>query len=468
VPNVPGRQALLAPGRLKFEERIVSKKERRRLSSSCDAALAHARWLISLPSGRRMLARLLAMRKLLRRGLAGGALAVAMLAAPALANGPFVSDAPLESGRPTFVDIDGDGDQDAFVGQKNGIRYFRNNGTPTSADFDNQTGVTNPLPAPPGFGPALTFVDIDGDGDQDAFVVSSVVAPPPIFTTTNVITYYRNNGTATAPDFADQTGVTSPLATYNASTSSAPTFADIDDDGDQDAFIGTTIGTVDFVRNNGTVNAPDFADQTGVTNPLAGVNVSPGSATPVFGDIDNDGDLDAFVGAGDGTIKFFRNNGTASAPSFAEQTGVANPLAAVDLLSSSSPALVDIDADGDLDAFVGSKNDVVRYYRNNGTPQAPAFASQVANPLIDVSGLSAATPAFADIDNDDDQDAFVGIFDGTIKYVRNNGTPSAPDFAAQTGVTNPLAGVDVGDGAAPTVADIDNDGDLDLIVGALV
>ena len=64
---------------------------------------------------------------------------------------------------------------------------------------------------------------------------------------------------------------------------------------------------------------------TGPGNPLNGVNVSNMSA-PTFIDIDGDGDLDAFVGEWYGTVKYFENTGDAANPAFTQQTGAANPL----------------------------------------------------------------------------------------------------------------------------------------------
>ena len=56
----------------------------------------------------------------------------------------------------------------------------------------------------------------------------------------------------------------------------------------------------------GTATAPDFADQTGVVNPFTGVNVGFRS-TPSFADLDSDGDFDAVVGEIDGVLNYFRN-----------------------------------------------------------------------------------------------------------------------------------------------------------------
>ena len=204
---------------------------------------------------------------------------------------------------------------------------------------------------------------------------------------------------------------------FNVGYRATPTFADIDGDGDLDAFVGESLGTVKFYRNNGTNLAPTFvADTAG--NPLAGFNVGRGAA-PTFADIDGDGDLDAFVGESLGTVKFYRNNGTNLAPTFVPDVA-GNPLAGFNVGRSAAPTFADIDGDGDLDAFVGEPNGIVKFYRNNGTNLAPVFAADVAgNPLAGFDVGSNAAPTFADIDGDGDLDAFVGGNTGTVNLFKN-------------------------------------------------
>ncbi|MEG4395519.1 Calx-beta domain-containing protein, partial [Microcoleus sp. BROC3] len=140
-------------------------------------------------------------------------------------------------------------------------------------------------------------------------------------------------------------------------------------------------------------------------------------ASPTLADIDNDGDLDAFVGADDGNTYYYQNTGTASAPTFAAPVANFNGLTNVGSLAA--PTLDDIDNDGDLDAFVGVGYGKTYYYQNTGTASAPTFAAPVANfnGLTDVGFFAA--PTLADIDNDGDLDAFVGDSDGNIRYFEN-------------------------------------------------
>ena len=131
--------------------------------------------------------------------------------------------------------------------------------------------------------------------------------------------------------------------------SSTPSFADLDGDGDLDAVVGEAYGSLNYFENTGTAIAPAFTARTGAANPFDGVDVGFFSA-PSFADLDGDGDLDAVVGEVDGTLNYFENTGSASAPAFTARTGAANPFDGVDVGARSTPSFADLDGDGDLDA----------------------------------------------------------------------------------------------------------------------
>ncbi|AOC54544.1 Alkaline phosphatase [Microcystis aeruginosa NIES-2481] len=249
-----------------------------------------------------------------------------------------------------------------------------------------------------------------------------------------------------------------PFGLTNVGDYAMPTLVDIDGDGDLDAFVGNGAGNTLFYRNTGSASAPAFAAPS--TNPYGLTNVVNG-AMPTFVDIDNDGDLDAFVGSHYGDTRFYRNTGSASAPTFA--TPSINPFGLVNVGNGAAPTFVDIDGDGDLDAFVGDSAGNIRFYRNTGSASAPAFATASTNPfgLTDVGSF--AKPTFVDIDGDGDLDALVGNLAGNTLFYRNTGSASAPTFAAAS--TNPFGLANVGLYAKPALADIDGDGDLDAFIG---
>ena len=84
---------------------------------------------------------------------------------------------------------------------------------------------------------------------------------------------------------------------------SAPAFADIDGDGDQDLLIGSEAGPLRLYRNTGTRTEPHFSADAAFQ-----VKLPPLSA-PAFADIDGDGDPDLFAGNVSGGVVFYQNTG---------------------------------------------------------------------------------------------------------------------------------------------------------------
>jgi subtilisin family serine protease len=239
-------------------------------------------------------------------------------------------------------------------------------------------------------------------------------------------------------------------------------FVDIDKDGDWDVFIGENEGTIHYYKNGGTATAPDFVD---AANPFHNVDVGLRS-TPAFVDIDNDGDKDAFIGESEGHIKYYENiSGT-----FRERDA-SNPLSTVNAedvkFNNSVPTFIDIDNDQDQDAFIGSNDGTVKYYENVSTPESLAFEKQNdANPFNEVEiNLLDSVPTFVDIDKDGDWDVFIGEHLGNIRYYENTGDAQIPSFEERTGTDNPFDGIDVGDNSTLAWVDIDGDGDSDVFIG---
>jgi hypothetical protein len=347
---------------------------------------------------------------------------------------------------PNLVDIDGDGDLDAFVGNTYGNTYFfENTGTATTPAFAAATA--NPFGlADVGNSAKPDLADIDDDGDLDALVGNS----------SGDTVFFENTGTATAPAFAP--GTPNSFGLTAVGLDAAPDLADIDGDGDLDALVGNSSGDTVFFENTGTVTTPAFAPST--TNSFGLSDVDSGAA-PNLADIDDDGDLDAFVGNLSGFTVFFENTGTPTAAAFAPTDP--NPFGLVADGVLPAPDLADIDDDGDLDAFIGDSSGDTVFFENTGTPSTPAFASAVANPFGLRNVGEQASPDLADIDGDGDLDAFIGNGIGSTYFFENMGSPNAPDF--RRAGKNRFGLADVGKEASPDLADIDGDGDLDAFVG---
>jgi uncharacterized protein (DUF2141 family) len=360
---------------------------------------------------------------------------------------------------PSFADLDGDGDLDAFIGSGDGtIHYFHNSGDATSPAFSELGGSLNLFNGVSvGWHASPGFVDVDGDGDLDTFI-GSWDGP---------ITYIENTENSSLKStFVQRSGSLNPLNNVAIGKYSAPTFADLDGDGDLDAFIGGYDGVIKYYQNTGSATSPAFIQRSGTLNPFNDVDVGLFS-TPSFADLDGDGDLDAFIGENDGIIHYFQNTGSATNPAFSEASGSLNPLNGVDIGWYSTPTFADLDGDGDLDAFSGEMYGTIKYFKNTGSATSPAFSEQTGtlNPLnlIDVGFFS--TPFFVDLDMDGDLDLFSGKGLGSIFYYQNTDSATSPTFTQRTGTLNPLNFVDVGGYSNPIFADLDGDGDLDAFIG---
>lgn len=240
------------------------------------------------------------------------------------------------------------------------------------------------------------------------------------------------------------------------------TLIDIDNDGDLDLFQGGYDGNILFYQNTGTSTAPIFASPQ--TNPFGITDVGDLSS-PSFIDIDNDGDLDLFSGEGSNSpdLHFFENIGTPTNPSFA--TVQTNPFGFVKTNYSRHPTFVDIDKDGDVDLFIGGLYGNIHYYENTGTISSPVFANGVLNPMgLTNSTTGIFTPRFLDIDKDGDFDLFSGSYQGDIKFFLNSGDSLSASF--DTVQTNPFSLSNSGGfSLSVSLADLDNDGDVDLLGG---
>lgn len=268
------------------------------------------------------------------------------------------------------------------------------------------------------------------------------------------------------PAFTLQTGTANPLDGEDVGTFSMPALGDLNNDGNLDVIAGINNGTFAFYANTGTATVPAFTEQLGAANPLNSEDIGSFS-TPTLGDIDNDGDLDLFTGNNAGTFNFFENTGTVTVPAFTQRTGGLNPLDGQDVGAFSKPALADVDGDGDLEVFAGNGDGTVSFFENTGTVSAPVYTPRTgaSNPMDGVDVGIDSTPTLGDVDDDGDLDLIVGKSDGKFTFFENTGTAMAPVFSALTGAANPLDGEDVGSGSGPALGDLDGDNDLDLIVG---
>ncbi len=355
---------------------------------------------------------------------------------------------------PTLADIDNDDDYDLFVGTSDGrISFFENQGTPAQAQFVFITAFYSSIDV--GSSAAPTFYDINADGDLDLFVGNGTNGGGG-----GTVYYYENTGTAQTAEWTLQT---TTLADLDAWDFFVPTLSDVDSDGDADLIVGGGYGSLFFVQNIGTVNAPIWAPQiSNYTGIIVGYK-----ATPHLADFDCDGKPDLIIGNDKGKLYFLKNMGT-NVSGIVQWSQITATFTNVDFthLDYTSPACADLDDDGDIDILLSEHYGNVNYFENTGdscNPQWRWVTGDLLSGTIDVG--QSAFPTLVDIDGDCDFDLFIGKANGQIRYYRNEGTTDQPNWVL---VTENFLGFDTGgtwtNPAKPVFTDFDFDGDFDLVI----
>lgn len=263
-------------------------------------------------------------------------------------------------------------------------------------------------------------------------------------------------------------------------------FADHDGDGDLDMYLTLVLSAVLGVGNQlyrndgidvgtGEVSFTDVAIASGASDDQT-------SFGACFADLDNDGDADLLTGNGAFDFSFlasalhlFRNNGTGLFSEESAASGLGAPG------SGRSIVAADFDNDGDVDFFLATPNAIIfgeRYYlfRNDGVDGTSGFL--VFTDVTSTLGLSTASKntdaaAWADYDNDGDQDLYVvnhglnPLNEANELYknqLTETGIATFVELAGALGVTADEGTNTSSNGAA--WGDCDNDGDLDLYVAS--
>lgn len=225
------------------------------------------------------------------------------------------------------LDADGDGDRDVvLLVRQGGVFLYRNNGT---GQFSASPGA---FPAYLGWLQTVALGDLDGDGDIDVLTGDESYGAAP-----SQIHYFANNGAGLFTDVSAQR-----LQAPEALTRSL-TIADIDADGDLDAFAACW-GTSSYPNSVNLLLQNTGGGMLSYT-PSALPAVLP-TGTVALGDLDDDGDLDAVVGTYQGGVRFWRNQGAA----FTDVGGIF-PLPSI--VGYAPFRAVDVDDDRDLDLVIG-------------------------------------------------------------------------------------------------------------------
>ena len=362
----------------------------------------------------------------------------------------------------TFVDIDADGDQDLFWGDffSFGIRFFRSAG---GADL---SFVTEDYPAGVDaedngfFAPA--FGDPDGDGDLDLLAGNLrgfCGGRAPVTRVANTL-YYENVGSRAAPAYARRTSRL--LRTLDLGTTTAPAVGDFDGDGDPDIVVGVNIDPLRPLGSSRTSTlhvlrndgTPAAPSLLETETDLFALDFGLGADyVPAVGDLNGDGTPDLLVADFNGRFAVFLSPG-GPAP-LTDFMRADALLADVRQPGKPRPTLGDIDGDGDLDLLIGTPGGTVALWQNVGTAQAAAF-ERTNEDLLGAEELNTVAPAAGDLDGDGDADLAVGFRNGLIRLYRNDGGLQFTEIGqVEANARAPI----------PAFGDFDGDGDADLIVG---
>lgn len=332
-----------------------------------------------------------------------------------------------------LIDLDNDGHLDIVIlGASNGlVGVYENNG---SGSFINRSFATGIAPMTGAAG--LSAADYDGDGDIDLFLSGWHVANRLL----------RNNGNFNFTDVTVASGL------VLSCPSQATAWSDFNGDGWLDLYLAVRTGDLgDFTRNKMYQNMGNgtFSEVAAAVGVEAGTDPT---LLPAFFDFDRDGDDDLYLGTDKGSNgvfanRLFRND----AGTFTEITATANAQAYVDCMGI---AIGDLNFDGFFDLYVTNIALGNKLMMHDGEG---AFVDLTAAAGMQNLRYAWAT-VFADFNNDSWLDTYVCNLQNANRLYEGAPAFPYPDVALAAGVATPNTSYSV------SVGDIDNDGDLDMLV----
>jgi hypothetical protein len=334
------------------------------------------------------------------------------------------------------ADFDNDGFVDVYVTNWGGNLLLRNRGDGTFADVTAKAGVAGPR-----WGTSGAWGDADGDGrldlfvaqyaddrkDKDLFCGDATTGErdycPPIMYDPTVSVLYRNAADGTFRDVTREAGLDKAFG-----KALGVVFADLDLDGKQDVYVANDQMMNLLFRNLGTGRFEDISVTSGTGFGLEGQ--PQGGMGVDAGDLDGDGLPDLAVANYEyETNEYYRNLGSGVFEDLSVSSNFGPPTLPYVKFGLN---LVDVDNDGDLDAFMANGHIYARPKRQGATAeQKPLllwndgrgkFRSQGCGPVFEVA-LVGRGSAVADYDNDGDPDIAVSNSGGPLQLLRNDGRP---------------------------------------------
>ena len=220
-----------------------------------------------------------------------------------------------------------------------------------------------------------------------------------------------------------------------------------DDDGRKDLLLGTAEGRLLLLFNEGSNNEPVFNAgvflQVGPPGGKTDIDVVSRSA-PCIVDWNNDGRRDLLVGAGDGQLRLFLNEGEDFAPDYRETVILPDAYGSLVVpFGSSSPVVADWDGDGRKDIISGHTAGHLIFYKNVGSDMAPEFDRgyevESVSVIFDLVGIGRTRPCLCDWTGDGRLDLLVGSMYSKLHLIEGEEIiPDAlPDFMAAASLDAP-------------------------------
>ena len=270
------------------------------------------------------------------------------------------------------VDMNGDFLDDLVSISQNSIHI---NYQLADGGFNNVTIPTSDADFLPSW--SLAAGDFDANGFNDL-----------LYGDTNGVTFMKANADGTA-----YTEISGPQDVFSQRSN----FVDINNDGHLDAFVCHDLNPSISYMNDGSNNLI-FTNSNGL-----GGYASGGNYGSVWIDFDNDGDIDMFMAKCGGSLtrrtnQLYRNNGDGTYTEIGASAGLA------DVVQTWSAAWGDFDNDGDMDVYVGSSDaqDINKLMRNNGDSTFTEVTSG--------SGITSAKKGHENIPGDFDNDGNLDIY----------------------------------------------------------
>ena len=382
-----------------------------------------------------------------------------------------------------LLDLNADGLKDVLYGHvtQNRVTSLINVGTANQAKF-NSGNYNYPDVYPVNFPvfPAIYYEDLDFDGIKD--LVASPNGPDNALQTVdyqNSAWFYKNKGKEDKPDFSFVQKNILQNTMVDLGENSAPVFADIDGDGDQDLLIGnagnrTVAGyraSIYLFENKGNntfelINS-DFLEIS--------KNQQLFDIKPFITDMNADGidDLgfisNSFTGE---TIRYFPNHAT-KGKAFDLKLSEGVILPPIQYLSNGDfPLFFDLNKDGLKDLLIGKGSGRLEYYKNTGTAKLPIYTlenEELGGITSDytIGNISLIT---ADLNGDGKEELITGNRNGYVTVYKNITEQNLKKFVADSTTifdefNGKNASMQMGGGLNIAVTDLNNDQIPDLMFG---